>query len=751
MAAPINMRSKKPPPSPASPRADEKIPKDFFLDLGKEIDVILSMPAVDPFTGKPMELPTRTSNRKSKVQRRMSKKSLVSRVSPLQQFAAAPANDFGGGLMAPFGISRVASAPSPTTEELAAQWAKELKPADREQGPSSTTPSPQSFVGKPERASGTPPSPPETSPESLGHASFAPLARGRRGGRQYPTTSVDEPAVLTPPPPVPPLSLQESPPPPRATTNAKEVNESAVAEESPGLLTKPPPKLRAKSFVPPVSSRAAVKPLAEEETVSLSPQEAGSVEEAVDRLREYFVERFGTPQKAFAALQKAGRSTPSKGDVRCAGVLTTRELRNAMHKLGVNWPQISGCGNIHKILRTFDCNGNGNLGFEELMGDLDELSTSSSSSDEDEMRKKGDEDDEDWEEEADNERSARQRRALEEERHQAELRRRPRWNTRNIEYRSAKNVVGRDLLLRSDRVHHSRFEHGEPPIWRRYETKRKEKAKAIRAEQDKREAEELDQCTFQPKTFTEQYDQGRQQVRITDADQQRWSPRRERDAATYHSTQPVGQRFKPQICERSTTIYRTLRDGDEVDWHERLSNEAQHKRMTKKNHIPNQELVFQPRVSERSRRLKRPGEVHSRLFHQGSEATAPMAAPGEKSHVTFTADLGDLLRIWEKQAASDDKPAHARRSLSRMSGGANEKDSEHDVLDQVHTAVTERFNPDNSIPADLDEPPSRTLSDSTPTSSRVESSTTNQSSSVSHPANHDNHQDDDDDADHDDA
>lgn len=621
----------KPSNSNSTSQPDTLIPTDFFIDLGKNIDVILSMPDVCPFTGKPLRAPavsesTDKPSRKSAKQSRRTHARSKSRSTScgatpgfeMKTYLHADPMDLESGLMDAFHVGEYCPEPV-EAEELAHRWSL-LHPDSSRTGHTRWGASRRSEEGK-EDVDPVFSRQPSNERESPTKVADWVMLRSTERRRHYASADVDAPPCLSPT---------------HGQTEPSQVEKQPAHVEKKRATT---PKV--KKFTPPNSSRVAVKML--EAEASVSPSEAPCVEEAVDRLREHFIQRFGSARKAFAALRKAGADLNSPA-VRSADIMTTKELRNAMRTLGVQWPQISGYGNIHKILKTFDVNNSGNMCFEEVMGVQNEDSSSSD----------GDKENDDEDNEPLVEVTWQQKREIEQAQQAAarlaERQGRPRWNNQwkhtgmLATANNTNNIIGRDLLLRSHRlVHHTLSEEGELPIWIRAQQVAKEKARALREESDKRREKELDGCTFQPKTFTTCRDTDDEAV-------QSGRLRSEKRLAEYRESSKFNYSFQPRICERSLRIYRVMRAADE-SWLDRLGQMDAHQRMCLKKPTTNTELTFSPKVSERSQKLQRCGSVYNRLFHANSDkqlVEPQCASPGSKRVLEYTPKLGRLLHFWER-------------------------------------------------------------------------------------------------------
>jgi len=635
---------------------------------------MLDVPSVDPFTGEPVT--TSSGGRKSrhsskKRSTNTNRRTAIGLVNPMPNYSATAGThlrgDFEARLMEAFRPETIGRAP--TGEELAAQWcmkAGHCPPARASSEPptsrsasgacetarkslveTQSTASANAHGVRPKRGIAESLAPTAHKVDSLRPAchkvdsvipAFDKASARRSAVAVLPRTACTHESSS-------PTGSAEN----HASSDRPENHEVFVQEEEEGeeqdtsndLQTptsceatgfhKKEPKMKTRKFIPPSSSRARVRTLEEEEGISVSPFQALCVDDAVDRLREYFLERFGSARKAFVALQRAG-CDDNKPGLRCVELMTTKDLRIAMRRLGVRWAEVAGYGNIHKILKAFDADGSGHISLEDIMGVQHD-----SSSDEGE--------DEDVE--PDPEMTWKEKRALAEKKKLNALRKHPRWTIgESKKSNRIGNVVGRDMILIRHTPKRSRLEESDLPIWQRYEKMRVENAAAISEERQRRLESQLDECTFQPQIFTKQRCRSEGCLRRTH--DERASPRR---SLAHTQVQRVEYSFRPQTCKRSDTIYRAMREDEEL-WSNRLANGSSLKRVCSKPHTNNQELTFTPTLSERSRKLHQRGrhaQIHERFFRKD--------VPDTTMEVKFTPRLGRLLdtcdRITLKHEGSD--------------------------------------------------------------------------------------------------
>jgi len=107
---------------------------------------------------------------------------------------------------------------------------------------------------------------------------------------------------------------------------------------------------------------------------------ANTFEEALNRLRQYLLMRFGTFRHAFHQLELAVEPIGPASIVRynamrgmrphdhVNGMLRLREFMNAITALVPNWSEIAGVGKLRSLFKSIDDNGSGFINFEELMG-----------------------------------------------------------------------------------------------------------------------------------------------------------------------------------------------------------------------------------------------------------------------------------------------------------------------------------------------------------------------------------------------
>lgn len=674
---------------PASPRGEEKIPKDFILELCTQVDTILNTPTTCPFTGRPLEPDDgskKAGARKTKMS--MARKTKLGGGGLQQQTSmfSAPAH-----LTSTKGVAALLAAfdkplapEQPTGEQLAARWENAstaapavvaTKPTRAARQPLPAAPASLSAVdsrnydeeaGKVASSAKIPDeldsSNPASSPRET--SSLVPPIEGIRRRAVAPPVNVDEPPASEPMNFVKRTNVRarssvdiDEPPKPQSHPN-----DEIPTPKTPGSDLKAGPNSRPKRFAPPASSRRAVKTLEEEEGegISISPSQAESVDDAVDRLRDYFVERFGSARRAFTALQRAGRD-PNKAGVQCGDVISTMELRNAMRRLGVNWPAVAGFGNMHKILNAFDLNKSGTMSLEDLMGF--HLESSSSSSDD---NSEGEEEEESDPEEL----TWRERRAIAEAEKLEALRKQPLWNYYQPLKRRQKhsNVVGRDILLIRNNKMHSRAEEGEMPIWQRYEATREERAVALRLEQLRRQAEELELCPFKPHIFTtgQQACMDHQACLEHSAVKLRKAKSEERMLLYRAIERGETYSFQPQICKSSRKIYKSMRADTTVPWHDRLWRDNRTDRVGTRPDKDDERFSFKPTMRARSHAPQRSERMHQRLFPKKYPADGPTSV------VEHTPLLKLLLHRLEQTAEDSDEVERAasisvESSLSRCS------------------------------------------------------------------------------------
>jgi len=100
---------------------------------------------------------------------------------------------------------------------------------------------------------------------------------------------------------------------------------------------------------------------------------AKSYEEALGRLRQFLLMKYGSYRRAFYRLEEAIDLTGVVGlredDVQhVSGMLMYREFINAVKTLIPNWAEITGIGSLGRLFKAIDDNDSGYINFEELMG-----------------------------------------------------------------------------------------------------------------------------------------------------------------------------------------------------------------------------------------------------------------------------------------------------------------------------------------------------------------------------------------------
>jgi len=100
---------------------------------------------------------------------------------------------------------------------------------------------------------------------------------------------------------------------------------------------------------------------------------AASHIEALERLRQFLLMKYGSYRRAWVTLEESTDMSGLMGyreddAMHVSGMLQYREFQNAIAHLVPNWAEISGCGSLAKLFKAIDDNDSGYMSFEELMG-----------------------------------------------------------------------------------------------------------------------------------------------------------------------------------------------------------------------------------------------------------------------------------------------------------------------------------------------------------------------------------------------
>jgi len=101
---------------------------------------------------------------------------------------------------------------------------------------------------------------------------------------------------------------------------------------------------------------------------------ASNFAEALERLRQYLLMKYGSYLMAFRKLEETIDMTGLAGCREAAegrhmsGMFQYREFTNAVRSLIPNWAEVTGIGNLSKLFKSIDDNDSGYISFEELMG-----------------------------------------------------------------------------------------------------------------------------------------------------------------------------------------------------------------------------------------------------------------------------------------------------------------------------------------------------------------------------------------------
>jgi len=699
------------------------IPDDLFIELAKDIDTILSTPIYDPFTGRSPEKQkkkspspnrsTLTSLRSSSARstgtssnsRALSSSACFTGMSSSSRSLSSSARftgmssvtalDIGADLMTSFSIDRFGSpsGPSPSTltkEELVAQWSKNsvaaptdatsyLKVLSLFQTQSVDRTEPSLHAG--------PPSLPDPMRESL---KVEPVPSNAVSELlSVPIGSVSEDFTGEPEADIndaasgdvddsPSSMVDRAPAPTESVTDVGTGDHSMEAKDTASGCTGRARKVaNPKRFTPPPSSRRALEEV--EEGDSFSPSEARCVEEAADRLREHLIERFGSARKAFIALRKAGEDH-SKPGLRCGEMITTKELKLAMRKLGVHCAQVSGYGNINKIIRYLDDSGDGSLTFEELMDVQPDLSSSEEEEEEDESQLT-------WQ----------QKRAIADQQKLEASRKQPRWNPdawkkpwlrKKIK---STNIVGRDMILSSDKGQKAGLAEGDLPIWQRYEKTRMEKAAALAEEQRRRRQEELELCTFQPTCFTQRVISEKEiDHNAADLSQSRPNATKgeERLASDHLQHYGLQYSFQPKVLDRSTKIYQYMRRDVNESLADRLSRATTRQRRSAKGPTTSEEFSFAPNLRAGFHKRPQNSSITSRILQNRARA-------GNKNVIKYSTKLDWLFHSVKANDEGALASCRLREDDDVFVGGFSGKSSPRSVGSD--TTRSPRFNDDDEL------------------------------------------------------
>jgi hypothetical protein len=337
------------------------------------------------------------------------------------------------------------------------------------------------------------------------------------------------------------------------------------------------------------------------------------LDQAVWRFRKYLRNRFGSAQKAWAALE--GARTTVDGDknnvttTRMADTLSISEIKIALSRVGIKLPHVTAFDKIKQLFNSMDLGNTGYLTYKELLGDEEkDLSLL-----------------------ADPPPAAREpwQNDLEQPRWMQN------WETGYFDKDMLECIVSRDYFRPTKEAFKSKnndkkMPEGYIPVWQKYQQVLEQKNRNREALMQQKEDKEFDNCTFKPdmayssRMAKKILNQKKKQRAMSQPMKSVHESNMEKMKS--HEKEQEGKcTFCPQINEKSRLIYSHIHDTGKGWWH-RLSKEDHHDRLNHITYLTQEAQAMFSSVPDISGSAdygihhKRRGPIHERLFHHEKHA-----------------------------------------------------------------------------------------------------------------------------------